>query len=128
MVSVHILSNFLSNLQNHSKLKKTQMFFQQTKLIIQLATLLTNEGYIRGYKLLPNNKLIILLKYKSTSNIINKIKITSKPGKRLYIKNIKVFNTKNLYNISIISTSLGLKTFDQAKKLNQGGELICQIN
>lgn len=128
MVSTHLLSHFLSNLQNHYKSKKIKMVFYQTKIINQLILLLIKEGFIRGFKILPDRKLLIFLKYDPTYNLIDKITIFSKPGKRVYIKNSWIFKQKKSTKLIIISTPLGLMTLTQAKQLNCGGELICQIN
>lgn len=127
MILTSTLSNFFSNLKNHSLSKKTILKQQKTKQIIQLVHLLVNEGYIKGYYLSEKNMIHIMLKYNQDQGVIHQIQQISTPGKRIYIKNKWLYknNTPNLY---IISTSKGFVTQNQALKLNLGGELICKIN
>lgn len=124
MVIKHSLSNFLSNLQNHSLAKKHVMTQYKTKLIIQLINVLVVEGFLRGYKLLSNNKVEIYLKDSRTN--FTRIRNFSTPNKRKYITNTQLYK-KNLQGLYIISTTQGLLTHYQARKLNIGGELICYI-
>ena len=82
------------------------------------------EGFIRSYKI-DSNQLDIYLKYRKNKSVIMELKRISKPGKRLYITNKDLYKKKK--GIYILSTSMGIITDLQAKKLNVGGELICMI-
>lgn len=127
MILTSTLSNFISNLKNHTISKKTVLKQRKTKQIIQLVNLLVQEGFIHGYYLAEKDILILLLKYNKDQVILNQIQQISKPGKRVYIKNNWLYKniTPSLY---IISTNQGFVTQNRALQLNLGGELICKIN
>jgi len=127
MILTSTLSNFLSNLKNHSLSKKTILKQQKTKQIIQLVNLLVKEGYLNGYYLSGNNMIHVMLKYNQEQAVIQNIKQISKPGKRIYIKNKWLYQNKTP-NLYVISTNEGFVTQNQALQLNLGGELICKIN
>ena len=122
-----ILSNFFSNLKNHSITKKPVLKQIKTNQILKIVKLLTNEGFIQGYELNDgNNTISILLKYNNGKSVINQIKIISKPSKRQYVSNKWSFETKER-GLFILSTPKGILTKTQAQQLNVGGELICRI-
>lgn len=124
------ISNFLSNLKNHAKANKTEMYNPYSKFIACLASLLTEEGYIRSYKIeeKDNKKsIIIFLRNKLETNYITKINILSKPSRRVYVRHCQLsdFRTDGL---TVISTSThGLISLAKALKLQCGGELLCWI-
>ncbi len=126
MIITHTLSNFLSSFQNHTMTKQLVMRHKQTQLIIRLLDVFVQEGLIRGYKLLPQQQLLIYLKYQQNIPFFSKIQVLSKPGRRLYVKNAW-FHKNAKAGLFIVSTSLGFLTHIQAKQLNVGGELICRI-
>ena len=127
MIITHTLSNFLSNLKNHTITKQLVMTHKKTQLIIRLLDVLVQEGLIRGYKILPQQQLLVYLKYQQNNKShFDKIKILSKPGRRLYVKN-SWFHKNAKQGLFIVSTPLGFLTHTKAKYFNVGGELICHI-
>jgi small subunit ribosomal protein S8 len=127
MIITHPLSNFFSNLYNHSKAKKIQMCHPQSKFIVKIADLLIKEGFIGGYMLTKDQKIRVYLRNGSTGSYISKIKMLSTPGKRVYLNNSEIFGKNNI-GLFILSTSVhGLISLADAKRLNCGGELICHI-
>jgi small subunit ribosomal protein S8 len=73
------------------------------------------------------NYLSLKLKYNDGISVIGGLKKISKPGIRRYIKSDKIPRVRNGLGIAIVSTSKGIMTGIQAKKLNVGGEVICTI-
>ena len=69
--------------------------------------------------------ILIFLKYKNNKPVLTNIIRISKPGKRIYIKNKDLFMKQHQF--FFLSTSQGIITNLQAKKLNLGGEVICKI-
>ena len=127
MIITDTLSNLLSSIKNGYLSNKYIIVQQKSKLNINVLNIFLKEGLIKSYQILPKNKKIKIYlkqnKYKIL--LINNIKKFSTPGKRLYIKNKDLYlKKKGLY---ILSTSKGIMTELEAKKLNIGGELICQI-
>ena len=76
--------------------------------------------------------LKITLRYEVISNTeknpaIREIKRVSRQGQRIYVKKTDIKRIKNGYGISIVSTSRGMMTGDNAKKSGLGGEIICEV-
>lgn len=125
MIVTDTLSNLFSQIKNGYLAKKSKIIQNKSKQSINILNILTHEGFIKSYKINSKNKLNIYLKYKKNKAVVTHIKRLSKPGKRLYITNKDLYKKKT--GFYLISTSLGILTDLQAKKLNVGGELICQI-
>nr|UQT68350.1 ribosomal protein S8 [Nothophytophthora sp.] len=125
MIITDTLSNLFSKIKNGYLAKKSKITQQKSKQSINILNILVREGFIKSYKINSKNQLDIYLKYKKNNAVITEIKRLSKPGKRLYIKNKDLYRKKR--GFYIISTSIGILTDLQAKKLNVGGELICKI-
>ena len=124
------LWNMFANIKNGQLVKRTFILQQKTKICEQFLKTLWDEGFILGYKTVQTNKnqLKIFLKYKKRNPVINSIKFVSKPSKRVYfsVKQLWKINSNN--NLIIISTSKGLLSIFQCKKLKIGGELFVIIN
>lgn len=125
MIITDTLSNLFSKIKNGYLAKKSKIIQQNSKQSINILNILVKEGFIKSYKINSKNQLDIYLKYKKNKAVITEIKRLSKPGKRLYITNKDLYKKKT--GFYIISTSSGILTDLQAKKLNVGGELICKI-
>lgn len=127
MIITDTFSNLFSNIKNGYLSKKSKIIQSNSKQVINLLNILIREGFIKGYKILPENKnkLEIYLKYNNNQSILTEIKRMSKPGKRLYLKNKDLYKKKR--GFYILSTSNGILTDLEAKKLNIGGEFICKI-
>lgn len=125
MIITDTLSNLFSKIKNGFLSKKTKIIQQNSKQSINILNILVNEGFIKSYKINSKNQIEVFLKYKNNKSVINEIKRISKPGKRLYLKNRDLYIKKQ--GFYIISTSLGILTDLEAKKLNVGGEFICKI-
>lgn len=96
----------------------------------ELAKILKEEGYIKNYKIIRDNKqniIRIFLKYSNNIPVITEIVRVSKPGRRVYTKWENIPKVKNGLGIAIISTSKGLLTDKKAKALKVGGEIICYV-
>nr|YP_010117852.1 ribosomal protein S8 [Phytophthora agathidicida]QPN53824.1 ribosomal protein S8 [Phytophthora agathidicida]QTV76642.1 ribosomal protein S8 [Phytophthora agathidicida]QTV76759.1 ribosomal protein S8 [Phytophthora agathidicida]QTV76798.1 ribosomal protein S8 [Phytophthora agathidicida]DAD54878.1 TPA_asm: ribosomal protein S8 [Phytophthora agathidicida] len=125
MIITDTLSNLFSKIKNGYLAKKSKIVQQKSKQSINILNILVKEGFIKSYKINSKNQLDIYLKYRKNKAVITEIKRLSKPGKRLYINNKDLYIKKK--GFYIISTSIGILTDLQAKKLNVGGELICKI-
>jgi small subunit ribosomal protein S8 len=125
MIITDTLSNLFSKIKNGFLSKKTKIIQQNSKQSVNVLNILINEGFIKSYKINSKNQIEIFLKYKNNKSVIKEIKRISKPGKRLYLKNRDLYIKKQ--GFYILSTSLGILTDLEAKKLNVGGEFICKI-
>ena len=126
MSSINQFSNFFSFIQNGYLIKKNKISIPFSQKILNLLDLLTYEGFLKGYQILENKKKInIFLKYYQKQPSLKKIIQVSKPSKRVYIKN--KFLKKNSSEFLILSTNQGFLSYNDAKKKNIGGELVCKI-
>ncbi len=102
-----------------------------SKMKIGITHLLKEEGYIRAYKCVRDNKqgiLKIALKYTDDGEgVIGGLVRKSRPGRRWYVHTDKIPFVKNGFGFNIISTSKGLMTDRQARKDKVGGEYVCSV-
>ena len=122
----------LTRVRNSVKAGHLKVDVPSSKMKISIAKIMKDEGFIKNYKIIDDNKqkiLRIYLKYsqENQSAIIN-LKRISKPGRKVYIKADEIVPVYNNIGIWILSTSKGIITSKSAKKLNIGGEIICEIS
>ena len=101
-----------------------------SKVKAEIARVLKDEGYISEFSVKENaskKTLSIVLKYFEGNGVIDEIKRISKPGLRRYVSVEKLPKMRGGLGIYIVSTSKGLLTDHQARKMGQGGELICAV-
>ena len=97
---------------------------------VAIARILKQEGYIEDFSIKKEDSkkdLWITLRYHQEAPVIHKIVKVSKPSRRHYIKLTDIKPVKNNIGIMILSTSHGIITGKEAKKIQTGGELICKI-
>ncbi len=96
-----------------------------------VAEILRKEGYIEGYSVIKDDKQGILkihLKYdKNNNKVITGLRKISKPGCRVYVKADKIPRVMSGLGIAILSTSKGVMSGSQARMLQVGGELLCEV-
>jgi small subunit ribosomal protein S8 len=131
MVMTDPIADFLARVKNGYLARKKEIVVPYSKIKEQLSQILVKEGYLKNVKCkMQNVKLKTLeleLKYEGKKPALTEVKRISKPGLRIYTKATKIPKVRLGFGITIVSTSLGLMTDKKAKKLNLGGEVICQI-
>ncbi len=125
------IADMLTRIRNAGKAKFNSVDIPGSKLKTELAKVLRDEGYIRNYKFIKDNKQGILrlyLKYseKGSHNILNLIRI-SKPSRRVYVKSKDIKQVYSGMGVAILSTSKGIITDKRARKENIGGEILCNV-
>ena len=125
------ISDYLTRIRNGQKSLKPWVDIPSSVIKIRISYILKEEKFIRDYVLIKDDKQNILrvyLKYDYNNNpVIHGIKRTSKPGCRRYVSAINKIRVLNGMGISIITTSKGVMSNKKAKKLNIGGEVLCQV-
>ena len=126
-----IISDMLTRMRNALAMKYTKVEVLGSKMTKEIATILTNEGYIEGFEAVKDGaaeKLIINLKYGAKKEkVITGLKRISKPGLRGYVIANEVPKVLNGLGIAIVSTSKGIMTDKEARKENLGGEILAYI-
>ena len=125
------IADMLTRIRNGHKIKAESVLMPSSKIKINIARVLVEEGYINGYKEenLENNKenLLINLKYYEGRPVIEKIERVSRPGLRVYKPTNELPKVMGGLGILILSTSKGVMSDKQAKKQGQGGEILCVV-
>jgi len=102
----------------------------KSKIKVAIAKILKDEGYIEDFMVLDDRKQGLLrvdMKYHGRTPVIERIERVSKPGRRVYTGSGEIPRVLNGMGIAIVSTSQGLMTDKQARKLGVGGEVICTV-
>lgn len=129
------ISNMLTQIRNAQGVGKADVVFPFSKIKMSIARILKDKGYVESAKKENENShdaIKVVLKYEKVGAnklepAISGIKRVSKLGKRIYIGKDDIKKVKNGYGISIISTSKGLMTGEEARKAGVGGEVICEV-
>lgn len=131
MVVTDPIADMLTRIRNANQLKYKEVLVPTSKLKVEIANILKNEGYISGYKLVSTENgsmMNIELKYGAKKErVITGLKRISKPGLRVYAKKEEIPTVLNGLGIAIISTSKGLMVDREARKANLGGEVLAYI-
>ena len=126
------ISDMLTRIRNANNAKHHFVEVPFTKMTSNIITILKSEGFIQDFEILSEGKnkvILISLKYtgKKRVPIITTLKRVSKPGVRVYTGAKNLPRILGNLGIAIISTSQGLMTDSQARKLKVGGEVLCYI-
>ena len=123
------IADMLTRIRNAQMAKKAEVVIPFSKLKFGIAEILKINGYIGNiFEDKDNHELKINLKY-TQDNLpaIKSIKRVSKPGCKVYVTKDTIPKVLNGFGLAVISTSKGLMTNKQAKKVGLGGEVICEI-
>ena len=129
----YAVSDMITRLRNAIRVKKTKVAIISTLLTQSISDILKREGYIEESYQYINEKgqkeLHLVLKYegKKMLPVLTNLKCLSKPGVRLYSNTKEIPQVLGGLGITIISTSKGILTDYEARKLGVGGELLCMI-
>lgn len=125
------IADMLTRIRNANLVSHETVEMPSSKLKVELAKLLKDEGYITDYSVKTEGKfsfLTIVLKYDEKHKpVIANLKRISKPGLRSYCKSKDLPQVFGGLGIAIISTSKGLLTDRKAKKEKIGGEILCYV-
>ena len=128
------ISDYLTRLRNAISANHRVVEIPASNIKKEITKILFEKGYILNYKFEENEKkqgtIKIALKYSSTNKLsaIRTLDRVSKPGLRKYAGVDNMPKVLNGLGIAIISTSKGVMTDKEAKKLNIGGEVLCYIS
>lgn len=125
------IADMLTRIRNANMVSHETVEMPSSKLKVELAKLLKEEGYIVDYSVRQEGKfsfLTIVLKYDEKHKpVISNLKRISKPGLRSYCKSKDLPQVFGGLGIAIISTSKGLLTDRKARKEKIGGEILCYV-
>jgi small subunit ribosomal protein S8 len=125
------IADMLTRIRNGSKAKLEKVDIPSSKLKLEIAKILKDEGYIKNLKMVKDRRqgvIRVYLKYTDEEvPVIQGIKRVSRPGCRVYAGNDAIPKVLAGLGVAILSTPKGIQTGKQAKKDNVGGEVLCHV-
>jgi small subunit ribosomal protein S8 len=125
------VADMLTRIRNGSGAKFAKVDIPSSKLKVQIARILKDEGYVKNFKVMKDNRqgiLRIYLKYDDKNQeIIRRVFRVSRASRRVYAGKEGIPKVLNGLGISILSTSKGLLTDREARRLGVGGEILCSL-
>jgi len=132
------ISDMLTRIRNAVSAKHTRVDMPASKLKAEIARILQDEGYIRGFQMVeeaaakegrqPRQIIRIFLKYgPHGEKVISGIERISRPGRRVYMGREDVPAVLGGLGTSILTTSRGVMTGRAARKAGVGGEVLCNV-
>ncbi len=125
------ISDMLTRIRNAGMARKSEVIMPSTKVLVAIAKVLQEEGYIGGFEVVeqrPQDVLKISLRYGADkSHSIRELKRVSKPGLRIYAGKDAIPRVKSGLGIAIVSTPEGVLTGYEARRRGIGGEVLCTV-
>jgi len=128
------IADFLTRLRNGAKAQHHEVTIPSSKLKQELARILKEQGYIEAWHMLPADaehpgaRIVVTLKYTNDRKpVISGIKRVSRPGRRDYVDHAHIPKVQGGLGTEIISTSRGVMTGHDARKLGVGGEVVASV-
>jgi len=126
------IADMLTRIRNANKALHEETRMPTSKMKVEIARLLKEEGYIRDFRVDRSDgsfdELVVVLKYgRSRERILTDLKRISKPGRRVYARKDRLPRVLGGMGTAIMSTPQGLVTSRTAEKEGIGGEVVCFV-
>lgn len=125
------ISDFLTRIRNGIRARKQSVDCPKSKLKARIAEILEAEGYVDALSFADDTSqgtISVTLRYTDRNTAaITGLKRVSRPGQRRYVGAKEIPKVRNGLGIAIVSTSRGVMTDREARKLGVGGEVICEV-
>ena len=125
------IADMLTRIRNASAARHKDLTVPSSKVKREIARVLTEEGFIESWTTAADGvqeTLSMQLKYvEGRSPVVSGLKRISKPGLRVYARKTEIPRVLGGLGLAILSTSRGIMTGSQARKLNLGGEVLCYV-
>ena len=125
------IADMLTRIRNAGNAKFASVDMPSSKIKLEIARVLQEQGYIKNFKSMEDGKqgvLRVYLKYvDAQKHAIYGIERVSKPSRRVYAKPADITPVLNGLGVAILSTSKGVLTDKQARQSNVGGEVLCNV-
>ena len=125
------IADFLTQIRNALRARHKTVESPVSKLKLEIARILKEEGYIAGFKLVEegaHKRIEVRLKYSNANDpIISTIQRVSRPGRRIYVGHEAVPRVMGGLGINILTTPRGVMTGRAARQAGVGGEVLCEV-
>jgi small subunit ribosomal protein S8 len=131
MNSTDPIADMLTRIRNASLARHRELTLPSSRVKREIARILVEEGFIESFSTQQDGvqeMLILQLKYvEGRTPVVSGLKRISKPGLRVYARKTEIPRVLGGLGLAILSTSHGIMTGSQARKLNLGGEVLCYV-
>jgi small subunit ribosomal protein S8 len=125
------VADLLTRIRNANMAGHDQVEVLASRLGLEVVKILQSEGFVRNYEIIKGNtqnRIKVGMKYGSRKEkVITDLQRVSKPGRRVYTKRGDIPRVIGGLGIAILSTSSGVMTDREARKLGVGGEILCYV-
>ena len=125
------IGDMLTRIRNSQMRGKSTVLTPGSKMRARVLDVMADEGYIRGYEETKDDRghpaIEISLKYYEGEPVIRELKRVSKPGRRVYMGVGDIPSVRQGLGVSIVSTSKGVMSDQNARSQNVGGEVLCTV-
>ncbi len=126
------IADMLTRIRNAVRAKHPRVDLPSSKLKVEIARILKDEGYLANYKVVDESKvkktLRVFLRYTpDRRSVITDLRRVSRPGCRRYVARTGIRPVVGGMGIAILSTPRGVMTGQTARKEGVGGELLCEV-
>jgi small subunit ribosomal protein S8 len=125
------IADMLTRIRNANAAGHEEVRVPASKLKAEIARILKEEGFIQDWTWIqdnPQGTLRIVLKYgPKRERVLRGIRRVSKPGLRVYVRRPEIPRVRGGLGVAILSTSRGILTDRQARRLGVGGEVLCYV-
>ena len=124
------IADMLTRIRNAIRIKAEKVDIPASKMKLEIAKILKEEGFIRAYKVIKDRRQGILrvnLKYTAGSPVITGLEKISTPGRRVYVGSTEIPRVMGGVGLAILTTPMGVLSDRTCRKENVGGELLCYV-
>jgi small subunit ribosomal protein S8 len=125
------IADFLTRIRNASRAEHEKVDIPASRLKVRMAEILKNEGFIKNYRVLDDNRqgtLRVYLKYgPGNEKLISGLVRVSTPGRRVYVTHDRLPTILGGMGVAIVSTSRGVLTDREARQQKVGGEVLAYV-
>jgi small subunit ribosomal protein S8 len=125
------IADMLTRIRNAVLVNKKEVDMPSSRLKVEVAKILKEEGYVKNFKVIDDNKqgsLILTLKYSENNrSVITGLQKISKPGCRIYCKKDSIPKVLDGLGVAVVSTSQGIVSGKKCEEKGVGGEVLCYI-
>lgn len=125
------IADMLTRIRNAIKVKADKVDIPASRIKIEIAKILKEEGFIKSYKIIKDKKQGIIrvnLKYTPEGDsVISNLQRVSKPGRRVYVGKAEIPSIMGGLGVAILTTSMGIMTDKECRQRGVGGEILCYV-
>jgi len=124
------VADMLTRIRNATRIKAEKVDIPISKMKLEIAKILKEEGFIRAYKILKDKRqgiLRVIPKYVDNESVILGLKRVSKPGRRVYVGSREIPRVIGGLGVAILTTSKGVLSDKICRREGVGGEVVCYV-